>query len=1221
MFKIYINEEEVVSSKDYTIQQEMLNTPSVILNNVYPKTWENDKDYTTNFYHPEDYSKCKIVDEEYYPELPGSTADGTSFEIDVDTSKLYDLTLMRGDTTQTTTTTGKNLAKVSSGNNVIITDTIPAGTYRFSFDYVASVGYNLKLDSSSGSTIAQGSTSTGSGRSGVSFTLSSPAKIYLNGYVISGTGGFADNTSKYQIESGSTATDYEPYIPNSPSPDYPQAVNTVTGRQDIQSCGKNVLPYLITTQTKNNITLTNNGDGTYTLNTNGSASANTEFVANIPGELNGTYSLSINNATVNSNVSFRLRNSSNSDLAVVTANVANRTLENRSIVNGTKQVIRVASGTTLTNYVLKPQIEKGTTATSFEAYQGGIYEINLGKNLFDEETAKTKGTSSASVALMTIQLAPNATYTFSRYVNTTFAKDNGYYLYFATGENTSTHIFDLMYSTMTNPIQSGSATITTGASGIVKLMGTYATNARIQTYFQNVNVQIEKGSISSSYSAYKTPIELCKINTSQDFICKGSGKNLFSDTLMQGTTIYNTGEYVSSNTRITCTDWITLPAGTYTISMLSTNLSKTPNISNVTFDLDGTFYDITGVSGQWKTIPCTFTTPIDIKWKCNIKYTDDSNITPTGVTNVQIEEKQYPTIYEPYGFKDKWYLYKTVNKIVLDGTETTINSISNNRFQIGITDNSSDGYSTAILKSNMFRPISQSAIASTTEDNVAAVNGSYLYIRKTDVSTVSDFRTFLGNNKPSIYYILATPIATEITDTTLINQLNSLVLLNGVNNITVTSGDIPGVIVIHYNYQHEEVRQDILFCGVVENSGNISLNPRYPHYATLQILDYKTFLSEGELDAFVIADKTVLQAIQMVIDNISGYGFVLGNVNILNQDDMIGAYSTKDKSAYDVFNYIADITQSRWTTRTTAEGVVAIDFYDPTLMPQGTAINYNTSWFENNLIDDISYNYGSRDYRNKQVMTSNEVFGDIAQTQTMVSNGYTTSFVVEQQIGIVQTIKVNGVPKTVATNTEKTLGLSADFYYTVGKNIIESANTIAVNSTIEVQYTPIVKGRQVITNNNEITRVANSTGVKGVISRYENRNDATTSMELQKIGESYIKYKGSSEIVLTVQARKNMWNVGDRVQFNAPINELTKEYMVKKKTISRVLSLPNNDDIIFYTFELSSSFNSESAINYFDNQRAKANGNIGEGDYISRNVDIEEEGTIIFYDTQISLNN
>ena len=50
---------------------------------------------------------------------------------------------------------------------------------------------------------------------------------------------------------------------------------------------------------------------------------------------------------------------------------------------------------------------------------------------------------------------------------------------------------------------------------------------------------------------------------------------------------------------------------------------------------------------------------------------------------------------------------------------------------------------------------------------------------------------------------------------------------------------------------------------------------------------------------------------------------------------------------------------------------------------------------------------------------------------------------------------------------------------------------------------------------------------------------------------------------------------------------------------------------------MTSSFNSEQAINYFDNQRAKAKGNIGQGEYITRNVDIESSANIIFYDSEI----
>ena len=98
----------------------------------------------------------------------------------------------------------------------------------------------------------------------------------------------------------------------------------------------------------------------------------------------------------------------------------------------------------------------------------------------------------------------------------------------------------------------------------------------------------------------------------------------------------------------------------------------------------------------------------------------------------------------------------------------------------------------------------------------------------------------------------------------------------------------------------------LIFCGVVKNTGEISLNPRYPHFCSLQILDFKTFLSEGETLDFVIANKTIGEAIEMIVNAVSDYGFVLGNINIYGIDDIIGAYSTQNKTAYDVFQYIAD---------------------------------------------------------------------------------------------------------------------------------------------------------------------------------------------------------------------------------------------------------------------------------------------------------------------------
>lgn len=406
--------------------------------------------------------------------------------------------------------------------------------------------------------------------------------------------------------------------------------------------------------------------------------------------------------------------------------------------------------------------------------------------------------------------------------------------------------------------------------------------------------------------------------------------------------------------------------------------------------------------------------------------------------------------------------------------------------------------------------------------------------------------------------------------------------------------------------------QDLIFCGVAKNTGNVSLNPREPHYVDIQILDFKTFLSEGETLDYVITNQTVSQAITTVVNSISDYGFIVGNVEIID-DTIIGAYSTLDKTPYDVFQYFANITGTRWFTRMIDDQTVAIDFYDPSMLNQGINIEYTQEFFENNDIIDMKFNYSTRDYRNKQVIKSNQVFGGVDYTETFIADGTSDTYILSSNVGKIVSIKSGSQELTFTTKENRELGYTADVYYSYGQNSLITDNVFLQGAVMQVVYTPLVEGRQIVYNANEVNRIKNSIGRKGVVARYETRNDTVDSNELYLIGKSYIRYKGTSEITLTVQSRQNLWNIGDVVYFDAPMNELDKDYMVKSKTIQR---LPLNN-IIFYTYEMTSSYNDERAINYFDNQRAKNSGNIGEGQFIKRNIDIPNEVIIVFDNLQI----
>lgn len=401
----------------------------------------------------------------------------------------------------------------------------------------------------------------------------------------------------------------------------------------------------------------------------------------------------------------------------------------------------------------------------------------------------------------------------------------------------------------------------------------------------------------------------------------------------------------------------------------------------------------------------------------------------------------------------------------------------------------------------------------------------------------------------------------------------------------------------------------LLFSGIVKNSGDISLNPRHPHYCSLQILDYKTFLSESDTLDFVISNKTISQAIEMVVNAVSSYGFILGNIDISQADEIISAYSTLNKTAYDVFQYLANISGSKWRARFVDKDTMAIDFYDPDLLPQANDIDYTQEYWENNNIVDLTFNYGTRDYRNKQIMLSDEVYAGIEYIEAILSNGYSTSYIVQNNIGGISSITVGGEEMQFATQDEKSMGIDADFYYTPGKNVLESENSYTAGTQIIITYTPLVKGRQIVFNDEEVARISSQTNTAGVIARYENRNDVLSSDELEQIAQTYIKYKGKPEVILTLTTRNNdLFNIGEITYFNAPIEDLQQEYMIKSKKIQYIVS--GGQKVLFYIYELTSSFNSEKAINYFDNQRNKSQGNIQEGESITRNIDINSTALI-----------
>jgi hypothetical protein len=339
-------------------------------------------------------------------------------------------------------------------------------------------------------------------------------------------------------------------------------------------------------------------------------------------------------------------------------------------------------------------------------------------------------------------------------------------------------------------------------------------------------MEIEYGG-NTSQEGTPTPDSPISINVvSGDNTLEVVGKNLFNNndfitsmsTNYQETKIIDGEEFIClgrrTSTETTYTYKLNCKENTqYTISLKYNNYNAVlvfkysdGTSSNAITPSSTEITEITATSASNKTL-------VGIQSQCYGWYSSSY----LNIAKVQLEEGTSSSSYEPYqstiypinlgttelckigDYKDriyydngKWYLEKNIGKVVLDGTQgdyyDKINRTNTTRFLIqrAITDGKND-----TLLSNYF--VYSSSIYS--QDIVGIwKSGIYIYISVLNeiATTVADFKTWLSTHNTEVLYILATPTYTEITDTTLIAQLEEIKYsYENQTNISQTNDDLP----------------------------------------------------------------------------------------------------------------------------------------------------------------------------------------------------------------------------------------------------------------------------------------------------------------------------------------------------------------------------------------------------------------------------------------------
>ena len=318
---------------------------------------------------------------------------------------------------------------------------------------------------------------------------------------------------------------------------------------------------------------------------------------------------------------------------------------------------------------------------------------------------------------------------------------------------------------------------------------------RLNGYDTEFNsLQLEEGSATDYvehqeqvYPINLGNIELCKIpnTTYEDDFRKSTGKNLFSGIFRQGINID-----LYATTRIYCDSNYYIEQGkTYTFS---TNM----NISTYRFEINISATELPSTpliyDSGWKTQQAfTFTANVDGYLGVAISKIDNSNIIPSDISNYkfQLEERNQATYWEPYG--KKRIKYGAIGKVVLDGSENWIKSSSTALDRFILNGTNTPAFTNGL--SNYF------IVKNLTSIGYLYGNENQLIINfsSTGTTTLEQFKTWLSTHNVEVRYPFITPEITEITDSTLISQLDAIeyaMSYKDQTNISQENNDMPFVI-------------------------------------------------------------------------------------------------------------------------------------------------------------------------------------------------------------------------------------------------------------------------------------------------------------------------------------------------------------------------------------------------------------------------------------------
>ena len=422
----------------------------------------------------------------------------------------------------------------------------------------------------------------------------------------------------------------------------------------------------------------------------------------------------------------------------------------------------------------------------------------------------------------------------------------------------------------------------------------YTMNIRITagTVLNNYVVRelFELGSTPTTYEPYTgatypinlpSGIELNKIGTYQDKFIRNSGKNLWGGFASSFSRTNNDVDFVSN---IDGTISVNGTASANATSMNSSQASSnnflktlsagTYNISGATNEVELDIVKSDGTLIAYTTSNTSFTLESETIIFVRVSVANGTSVNNKVIYPMLVEGTA--TEYEPYG-SGEWYLKKEIGKYVANN-DLTGNGTQTSRIDLvtpilDIDANLNIAQLEDICYCNML------GYDNTTNSYLGGTTGTKkirVFLSTDYASDYATANTFLKNNNFTIDYVLQTPTYTEITDETLISQLDavsSALSYKPQTNITQINDDLPFIL---------SVKAMTSNSVVITNSGNIYSKPIFRLVGTGNVNLYINGSEVLQIDLSSHNDMTIDTNLMEAWDT---------NTNVLTNRQVIGDYS------------------------------------------------------------------------------------------------------------------------------------------------------------------------------------------------------------------------------------------------------------------------------------------------------------------------------------------